>query len=204
MDSEAGRDADPPGRDADPPGRGAPAAAVGYEEIEGELRELRVRQDGIRVRMRAAIDLFWLVVFAVALTVLVSVTVLAAVAFSEDETGVGMLFSALVVVALPLLAVATWRAFGPLWTLSQQLTALRQREAELYERLATPTAVAAPRRGWRRSRRGQAERFREAAVRKGFRKVRSQGAAVLWAFALAALFLLMFVVGIVMGTAHRG
>ncbi|MFI5956839.1 hypothetical protein [Cryptosporangium sp. NPDC051539] len=114
--------------------------------------ELRILDDQLRIvdskiqqhrrRMRAAIDVFGLLGFGLAFVGLIVVASLAAVSFASGESGVGMLFSALTVVALPIVGIAAWHAFGGLWSLSQELRELRRRQSELYNQISRAEAAA--------------------------------------------------------------
>jgi hypothetical protein len=81
--------------------------------------------------MRAAVDLLGVLLLGLSGAALLVVTVLAVVGFSGNDTGVGLLFSSLALICLPLVAFAGWRAFRPLWLLSQELNNLRTREQQL-------------------------------------------------------------------------
>lgn len=117
-------------------GSGEPAVdGRGLGGLEDELRVVHTRIDQVRARMRSAIDVFGLLGFGLAFVGLIVVAGLAAVSFASDETGVGMLFSALTVVALPIVAIAAWHAFSALWALNGELTVLRKREATIFGRL---------------------------------------------------------------------
>lgn len=109
--------------------------ARGFSGLEDELRAVHTRIDQVRGRMRAAIDVFGLLGFGLAFVGLIVVAGLAAVSFASNETGVGMLFSALTVVALPIVGIAAWHAFSRLWSLSRELSMLRRREATIFARL---------------------------------------------------------------------
>jgi hypothetical protein len=188
--------------------------------VEVELRQVQVRADGLRDRMRAAIDMFGLLTFGLALLGLAVVATLAIVAFTQDETGVGMLFSALTIVALPMVGVAAWRAFSPLWGLARELRVLRRREAALYERLATehapPPAVHeepgdtfVPPAGGRRVRRGGADsRLPPGNTPTGWRerpptRPRRGRSAALWSLVGVGVFLLLLIIGIALGASTR-
>jgi len=108
-----------------------------------ELKELQGRIDGLRSRMRAAVDLLGVLLLGISGAALIVVAVLAVVGFAGDDTGIGLLFSALTIICLPLVAFAAWRAFSPLWSLSRELNILRVREQQLIAQLA-PRVAAAP------------------------------------------------------------
>jgi hypothetical protein len=95
--------------------------------------------------MRAAIDLLGVLLLGISGAALLVVAVLAVVGFAGGDTGIGLLFSSLAIVCLPLVAFAAWRAFHPLWRLSRELEILRVREQELLSELAP--AVRPPSRG---------------------------------------------------------
>lgn len=90
--------------------------------------------------MRAAVDLLGVLLLGLSGAALLVVTVLAVVGFSGNDPGIGLLFSSLAVVCLPLVAFAGWRAFRPLWLLSRELNILRTREQQLLSLLAPPIA----------------------------------------------------------------
>ncbi len=205
------------------PASGSPsgsASASALPRIEDELQVVQARADSLRGRMRASIDLFGMGTFGATFAGLVLVSVLAIVAMVQDETGVAMLFSALTLVALPLAGAAAWRGFGPAWTLSRELGALRRQEAALYEQVATqhmagqraagPGPVAAgvrvPYRGAERlaATTQRAARRRRGLRRKAQRGVRTDGrnrSPYLWALVVAGFLLLIFVVGLMLGNA---
>jgi hypothetical protein len=112
--------------------------------LANELRELQGRIDGLRARMRAAVDLLGVLMLGISGAALLVVAVLAVVGFVGNDTGIGLLFSSLAVICLPLVAFAAWRAFSPLWSLSREMNILRAREQQLLAQLAPPAAPAAP------------------------------------------------------------
>lgn len=93
--------------------------------------------------MRAAVDLLGVLLLGLSGAALLVVTVLAVVGFSANDTGVGLLFSSLALICLPLVAFAGWRAFRPLWLLSHELNNLRTREQQLLAQI-TPRATRPP------------------------------------------------------------
>lgn len=115
---------------------GDPALPPQKRPAEAELAELQGRIDGLRARMRAAIDLLGVLLLGISGAAMLVVTVLAVVGFAGGDTGIGLLFSSLSVICLPLVAFAAWRAFHPLWRLSKELDHLRVREQQLLSQLA--------------------------------------------------------------------
>src|SRR3954466_110522 len=118
--------------DASQPAQHAQGAQRG---AQGELRQVEERVDGLRARMRTAVDLLGVLLLGLSGAALLVVTVLAVVGFAGDDTGIGLLFSALALVCLPLVPFAGWRAFQPLWQLSRELRTLRTYEAKLRARI---------------------------------------------------------------------
>ncbi len=110
--------------------------------LTNELRELQGRIDGLRARMRAAVDLLGVLLLGISGAALLIVAVLAVIGFVGGDTGIGLLFSSLTIICLPLVAFAAWRAFRPLWRLSRELNLLRIREQQLLSQLAPPAAPA--------------------------------------------------------------
>jgi hypothetical protein len=108
---------------------------------QAELRHVIERVDGLRARMRTAVDLLGVLLLGLSGAALLVVTVLAVVGFINDDTGIGLLFSALAVVCLPLVAFAGWRAFQPLWQLSRELRSLRGYELKLRARVGPAIPV---------------------------------------------------------------
>ena len=120
-----------------------PAGPAQEHSLTNELRELQGRIDGLRARMRAAVDLVGVLLLGISGAALLVVAVLAVIGFVGDDTGIGLLFSALTIVCLPLVAFAAFRAFRPLWRLSRELNLLRIREQQLLNQLAPPAAAKA-------------------------------------------------------------
>ncbi|GAA0266943.1 hypothetical protein [Cryptosporangium japonicum] len=114
----------------------------GLSGLEDELRVVHTRIDQVKARMRSAIDVFGLLGFGLAFVGLIVVAGLAAVSFTSGDRGVGMLFSALTVVALPIVGIAAWHAFGALWALNGELTVLRKREATIFGELESVSGPA--------------------------------------------------------------
>jgi hypothetical protein len=131
----------------EPDAKGGPALPPEQRRIDAELGHVQRRIDGLRARMRAAVDLLGVLLLGLSGAALLVVSVLAIVGFSGDDPGVGLLFSSLAVVCLPLVAFAGWRAFRPLWLLSRELNGLRTREQQLLSQLtppATPPSASGP------------------------------------------------------------
>jgi len=207
---------------ADRPGDGR-----GLSGLEDELRVVHTRIDQVRGRMRAAIDVFGLLGFGLAFVGLIVVAGLAAVSFASDEAGVGMLFSALTVVALPIVAIAAWHAFGRLWSLNRELTVLRRREATIFSELESvsgpapgpalddtridsgpPTGLGGFMGGLGRGNIRVALKEPPAGnTADGFREVsdRNRGVfgrtAALWLLVGAGILFLIFILGVALGTA---
>jgi hypothetical protein len=99
--------------------------------------------------MRAAVDLLGALLLGISGAALLVVAVLAVVGFVGNQTGIALLFSALTVVCLPLVAFAAWRAFRPLWLLSRELNGLRTREQELIAEVNLAVGVRPGQRGAR-------------------------------------------------------
>ncbi|TQS44185.1 hypothetical protein [Cryptosporangium phraense] len=203
--------------------------------------ELRILDDQLRVvdskiqqhrrRMRAAIDVFGLLGFGLAFVGLIVVASLAAVSFASDEPGVGMLFSALTVVALPIVGIAAWHAFGGLWGLSLELRDLRKRQAELYTQISRAEAASpvdagrarlddtrvdtGPPSGLGGFMGGLGRGAPRVALREppagnspdGYREINDQNrgifgrTAALWLLVASGILFLIFIVGVALGTA---
>jgi hypothetical protein len=212
-------DPDRPGWPRDTGGTGSDA---GLTRMEDELRGVQARIDGVRGRMRAATDVFGLLGFGLAFAGLLVVAGLASVSFASGETGVGMLFAALTLVALPIVGVAAWHAFGRMWALGRELTVLRRREAAIFDELATVyepadaasvlagagVAADSESTGWfSRSRRDITEDLPPGNSPDGFQPVPKPGAAsslrggiALWLLVAVGILLLLFVLGVALGT----
>ncbi|GAA3390082.1 hypothetical protein [Cryptosporangium minutisporangium] len=196
----------------------------GLSSLEDELRVVHARIDQVKARMRSAIDIFGLLGFGLAFVGLIVVAGLAAVSFASDETGVGMLFSALTLVALPIVAIAAWHAFGRLWSLSRELSVLRRREATIFSELENvggpvvgDTFVdGGPPSGLGGLMGGLGRGSRRAAVidqpppgntADGYKEVteRNRGifgrAAALWLLVGVGILFLIFVLGVALGSA---
>ncbi len=200
-----------------------PALPPEQRRIDAELQHVQRRIDGLRARMRAAVDLLGVLLLALSGSALLLVSVLAIVGFTGDDAGIGLLFSSLAIVCLPLVAFAGWRAFRPLWLLSRELNILRTREQQLLSQLAPPVAPAAkPARGAPAPVRGAAARSATSAAPvdprlppgntpTGWREPpRRQITSVLstrkggWRVAVAVgLFMALFVAGVVAGALAR-
>jgi hypothetical protein len=127
----------PDGADADATPAGDYSQGA-QRSTQNELRQVEERVDGLRARMRNAVDLLGVLLLGLSGAALLVVTVLAVVGFIGNDTGIGLLFSALAVICLPLVAFAGWRAFQPLWLLSRELTTLRAHEQQLRAKLGPP------------------------------------------------------------------
>lgn len=103
--------------------------------VHTELRQVEERVDGLRARMRTAVDLLGVLLLGLSGAALLVVTVLAIVGYASDDTGIGLLFSGLAIVCMPLVAFAAWRAFQPLWQLSRELRTLQRYEQKLRARI---------------------------------------------------------------------
>lgn len=103
--------------------------------IEDELRFLRQRIDEVRQRMRGSADRLDLIGAVLVVVGLVVFAVLAVLSFSAGHRGVGLLFSGLAAVTVPILVVAG-RRVTRLSLLSREHRALRRREAEISQWLA--------------------------------------------------------------------
>lgn len=186
--------------------------------IDAELQHVQRRIDGLRARMRAAVDLLGVLLLGLSGSALLVVTVLAIVGFSGNDPGIGLLFSSLAVVCLPLVAFAAWRAFRPLWLLSRELNILRTREQQLLSQLAPP--VAPPARGHADGgarpvggkRAPVVEQLPPGHTPTGWKKPpRAAVATVLstrrvgWgAVVVVGLFMLLFAAGLLVGVLARG
>jgi hypothetical protein len=115
-------------------GHGSPGTTGAREvpaELRAELDAVLVRIDGLRARMRTAVDLLGVLLLGISGAALLVLTVLAVAGFAGSDTGIGFLFSALAIICLPLVAFAAWRAFQPLWQLSREKKVLHAREQVL-------------------------------------------------------------------------
>ncbi len=143
MADESKQPSPAPSPEAAPDERVEPVLPPAQRRIDAELQHVQRRIDGLRARMRAAVDLLGVLLLGLSGAALLVVTVLAIVGFSGNDPGIGLLFSSLAVVCLPLVAFAGWRAFRPLWLLSRELNILRTREQQLLSQLAPPLAPRA-------------------------------------------------------------
>ncbi|SHM27037.1 hypothetical protein [Cryptosporangium aurantiacum] len=202
----------------------------GLSSLEDELRVVHTRIDQAKSRMRQAIDVFGLLGFGLAFVGLIVVAGLAAVSFASDETGVGMLFSALTVVALPIVAIAAWHAFGRLWSLSRELSVLRRKEATIFSQLESvggpapapdlddtridagpPSGLGGFMGGLGRGpRRVSLQEPPPGNTADGYREItdRNRGifgrAASLWLLVGVGILFLIFVIGVALGSASTG
>jgi len=203
----------------------------GLSGLEDELRVVHTRIDQVKARMRSAIDVFGLLGFGLAFVGLIVVAGLAAVSFASGDSGVGMLFSALTVVALPIVGIAAWHAFSALWTLNGELTVLRKREATIFGQLESvggPAPTAAPSRaaddtlveggpptglggfggGFGRGPRRVALREPpEGNTADGYREITNENRGLfgrttaLWLLVSGGILFLIFILGVALGTA---
>jgi hypothetical protein len=200
-------------------------SARGLSALEDELRAVHARIDQVRDRMRKATDVFGLLGFGLAFVGLLVVASLAGVSFAKDDKGVGMLFAALTVVALPIVAIAAWHAFNRLWSLSRELSTLRRREATIFGRLETvrepdhvlisdPAVDAAPAGGlgglmggFGRGPRRVDDRLPPGRSADGFRVTSNRNrqlfgrTAALWLLGVVGVLFLIFIVGVALGSA---
>ena len=193
--------------------------------MEDELRAVHTRIDQVRDRMRKATDVFGLLGFGLAFVGLIVVAGLAAVSFAANDTGVAMLFSALTLVALPIVAIAAWHAFNRLWSLSRELSGLRRREGAIFARLETvrepdqvlisdPSPVGGPPAGlgglmggFGRGPRRVDDRLPPGRTADGFREVTNRNrlafgrSASLWLLVIVGVLFFIFVIGVALGSA---
>ena len=199
--------------------------ARGLAALEDELRAVHTRIDHARDRMRKATDVFGLIGFGLAFVGLIVVSSLAGISFASGDTGVAMLFSALTLVALPIVAIAAWHAFNRLWSLSRELSVLNRREATIFARLETvrepehllisePPVAAGPPSGlgglmggFGRGPRRVEGRLPSGRTADGFREVNNRNrlafgrSASLWLLVIVGVLFLIFVVGVALGSA---
>jgi hypothetical protein len=199
--------------------------ARGISALEDELRSVHVREDQTRDRMRKATDVFGLLGFGLALVGLIVVAALAAFSFASNDTGVAMLFSALTIVALPIVGIAAWHAFSRLYSLSRELSGLRRREADLYARLQNvrhpgarpldetridpgpPGGLGGLLGGFGRGPRRVEDRLPPGRTVDGYRQVTEQNkrafgrSSFMWLLVAVSVLFLIFVMGVALGTA---
>jgi hypothetical protein len=206
-------------RPAGPAGKSEPVLPPEQRRLDAELQHVQRRIDGLRARMRAAVDLLGVLLLGLSGAALLVVTVLAVVGFSGDDPGVGLLFSSLAIICLPLVAFAGWRAFRPLWLLSRELNTLRTREQQLLSQLAPPvtTPVRGAAGGGARPVGGKRApavdpRLPPGRSPTGFREPQKQSVKTVLAtrrvgwrvVVVIGIFMLMFAAGVIAGVLARG
>jgi len=174
--------------------------------------------------MRKATDLFGLLSFGVAFVGLIVVAGVAVASFVSNDTGVALLFSALTLVALPIVAIVAWHAFSRLWSLSRELSGLRRREGAIFARLETvrepdsalisdssmgggpPSGLGGLMGGFGRGPRRVEDRLPSGRTADGFREVTNRNrlafgrSASLWLLVIVGVLFLIFVLGVALGS----
>ena len=187
--------------------QGAQRAAV-PDPFRVELLQIEQRVDGLRNRMRTAVDLLGVLLLGLSGAALLVVSVLAIVGFINDDTGIGLLFSGLAVVCLPLVAFAGWRAFQPLWQLSQELGTLRAYEQKLRAKIGPVLPDLPDRAGKAKKQAGLVERlppgrsptgWRQPTPRKGMNQVLSTRQVGWRVVVIVAVVMVLFAAGVLTG-----
>ncbi|NUS73330.1 MAG: hypothetical protein HOQ05_07985 [Corynebacteriales bacterium] len=100
----------------------------------------REQQAELRAQTRAALDPYSVLLLLLAIGGFLTTAAFSLSAFRAHQTGVGMIFSAFCVIALPLVLFAAVRVLVPIWHLGREIRALHHYEQELYGKLH-PTIV---------------------------------------------------------------
>jgi hypothetical protein len=188
-------------------GPGFAATPAGAAELGAELATVQQRIDGLRTRMRTAVDLLGVLLLGVSGAALLVLTVLAVAGFAGSDTGIGFIFSALAIICVPLVLFAAWRAFQPLWQLGREVKLLRAREQVLRAQVeplpAVPVRPADP--ITRRLPPGHTPTgWRAPAPTPGFRQVMSTR-QVGWRVVIGVgAVMLLFAAGVLAGVLGRG
>lgn len=103
------------------------------EQQEEELATIQQRLAEIPERTRGAIDLGTIALFGFSVGALLVVVAVAFMYLVQSQVGLAMLFSAVALVAFPLIVFLGWRALQPLLHVKRGVGALQDREALLRE-----------------------------------------------------------------------